>query len=197
MAVVAPARAVESLSTGALRRRMYEVEVKVAAPLDRVRERLHEAGAEARGAVTELDTYYEHPTRSFADTDEALRIRRTDGDATLTYKGPRVDDATKTRREIETLVADPEAVGAVLEALGFEPAAEVRKERERYALEGYTVALDEVEDLGEYVEVEAVGEADEVDTLRAGAVSVLERLGLEAANGVRDSYLELLDDAPG
>lgn len=174
---------------------MYEVEVKVAAPLDRVRERLHEAGAEACGAVTELDTYYEHPTRSFADTDEALRIRRTDGEASLTYKGPRVDDATKTRREIETPVADPEAVGAVLEALGFEPTAEVCKERERYALEGYTVALDEVEELGEYVEVEAVGEADEVDSLRAGVVSLLERLGLEAADGVRDSYLELLGDA--
>ena len=175
---------------------MYEVEVKVPAALDPVRDRLRDLDATDRGAVEQVDVYYDHPARSFADTDEALRVRREDGEAALTYKGPRVDDASKTRREVESAVADPAAVDEALEALGFSPAAAVRKRRERWTLDGYLVTLDAVEGLGEFVEVEATGEAGEVDALRRGAEALLERLGLDPGDGVRTSYLELLGDAP-
>lgn len=178
---------------------MYEVEVKVAADLARVRRRLKAAGADALGVVTQVDTYYDHPARSFATTDEALRIRREDGRATLTYKGPRVDPDSKSRREVETGLADADAAAATLEALSFEPVAEVHKTRERYRLGGYEVTLDDVTDVGEFVEVEAAGDADAVEPLRAGAYDLLERLDLDPDAGLRTSYLELLlrtDDGP-
>ena len=177
---------------------MYEVEVKVPADHGPVRERLEALGADPLGVVHQHDTYYDHPTRDFAETDEALRLRResTPDDqataATLTYKGPLVDDATKTREEVETGVSEPDAADTVLTAVGFEPAAVVEKERERFVLEGYTVALDTVSGLGTYVEVEATGEAEGVESIGEGAFDLCRRLGLAPDESIRTAYLGLL-----
>jgi adenylate cyclase class 2 len=179
---------------------MYEVEVKVPADHAAVRERLAECDAERVGAVEQVDTYYGAPHREFAETDEALRMREetpAGGAPTheVTYKGPKVDADSKAREEHESAVADPEAVDAALRALGFDPAATVRKDRERFRLSGYTVTLDAVEGLGEFVEVERTGEAGDVDDLRAGAFAVLGDLDLDPDDQIRRSYLGLLVDA--
>jgi adenylate cyclase class 2 len=201
---------------------MYEVEVKVPADHEAVRARLGELGAERVGRVTQRDTYYDAPHRQFAETDEALRIRREattpgtgrSGDGVtgetaetdeaeeidgadddrirVTYKGPLVEDESKTREEFETDVGDDRAMREILERLGFEPAAVVDKERERYALAGYVVTLDRVTDLGEFVEVEREAAADEIEAVREGAYDVLRDLGLDPGRQIRTSYLGLL-----
>jgi len=173
---------------------MYEVEVKVRAAHGPVRDALAAAGARDRGTVEQADTYYDAPHRSFAETDEALRIRRErrDGEsvARLTYKGPLVEAASKTREEVETGVESGDAIAAILDALGFVPVETVRKVRHRFALDDYAVTLDEVTGLGEFVEVET--EAETIEPARRGAYEVLERLGLDPDEHVRTSYLGLL-----
>lgn len=197
---------------------MYEVEIKVQAELDATRERLREAGAERVDARRQRDTYYDAPHRDFAETDEALRIRRetplaavegpsegeassedaapepdADAAATITYKGPLLEEASKTRAEHETGVDDGEALAAVLSGLGFEPAATVEKRREFWSYDGFTVTLDAVSGLDEYVEIEReVDEESQVDAAREAAVAALDRLGLDADEQVRTSYLGLL-----
>ena len=169
--------------------------MKVPADLGPVSDRLEALGAEPAGTVEQTDTYYDHPTRSFAETDEALRLRTSGERTVLTYKGPKVDAASKTRREVETAVDDGGAAEGILEAVGFSPAATVRKTRARYDFEGYRVSLDAVDGLGTFVEVETTGDAEELEALRAGATAVLGRLGLDPDDQVRASYLELLADA--
>ena len=173
---------------------MYEVELKVRAAHDPVREALASLDATHLGGTTQRDTYYDAPHRAFAETDEALRLRReTHEDETihLTYKGPLVEAASKTREERETAVADFEGMDDILGALGFAPAAEVRKERERFKCREYAVVLDTVEDLGEFVEVERTVEED-IEETREGARDLLSDLGCDPANQIRTSYLELL-----
>jgi hypothetical protein len=54
--------------------------------------------------------------------DCALRLRQYGDQATLTWKGPKVaDPQLKIRPEVETGVADPEAMEGILRALGFTP----------------------------------------------------------------------------
>lgn len=174
---------------------MYEVELKVRADHDAVRAALDDHGAEPLDTVTQVDTYYDAPMREFADTDEALRVRRErhDGETTtLTYKGPLVDETSKTREERETDVADGEAVAAILDALGFEAVASVEKRRERFVLDDYTVTLDAVTDLGTFVEVETEAREEGIDDAREGARAVLSALDLNPDAGIRTSYLELL-----
>jgi len=183
---------------------MYEVELKVRADHDAVRERLADLGATPAETVTQTDTYFDAPDRGFERTDEALRIRReqsADGEAVtaLTYKGPLVEAASKTRKEAETRVVDGDAMESILDGLGYEAAAEVRKERTRYTVEDCTVTLDAVDGLGEFVEVEIETDRnlgddgdEELDRLRGQAVAVLEGLGLDPDEQIRTSYLGLL-----
>jgi adenylate cyclase class 2 len=175
---------------------VYEVECKVASPHEPVRERLSALDADAAGTVEQVDTYYDAPHRSFPETDEALRVRREDDGAQLTYKGPLVDAQSKTRAEHETAVGSAEEMANVLDALGFVPAATVEKSRERFRCRGYTVALDSVADLGTFVEVEGEAEIEEeIERVRDGARDLLTALDCDPDEQIRTSYLELLSAA--
>ena len=192
---------------------MYEVEIKVPADHDAVRARLEAVDARPGETRRQRDVYYDAPHREFAETDEALRIRsetvykETDGETEqrveqsasgaestrITYKGPLLDEGSKTRAEHETGVDDADEAAGILDGLGFEPAATVEKRREYWSFDGFTVSLDTVDGLGEFVEIEREVETeDAIDTTRDAAVDALERLGLDAADQVRTSYLGLL-----
>ena len=176
---------------------MYEVELKLRADHESLRERLDDVGANRVEHRRQVDTYYDAPHRSFADTDEALRIRReepADGDdvTKLTYKGPLIEAASKTREEHETAVNDDEALQGILAGLGFEPAAVVEKDRTYFSYDGYTVVLDAVDGLGEFVEIDREVPEAEVEAAREEAVALLERLGLDPDEQIRTSYLGLL-----
>ena len=162
-----------------------------------------ELGATISVAQTEVDVYFAHPARDFARTDEALRIRRKGARNFLTYKGPKIDATTKTRREIDLpLLPDEEAAQAwtgLLIALGFTAVGEVRKSRRKAHVvwQGRSVeaSLDEVEGLGEFAELELVVEPEGIEAAKACIASLAEALGLEGSE--RRSYLELLRIAVG
>jgi len=177
----------------------YEVEQKFpVSDMAALEARLLELGATISGLQREVDLYYAHPARDFAETDEALRIRRKGQRSWITYKGPKIDPATKTRREIDLPLPTGEqsagAFGGLLEALGFTPVAEVRKSRRKafIAWQGRQVecSLDDVEHVGTYAELELIAEADGVEAAKACIASLAERLELTGSE--RRSYLELL-----
>ncbi|MFW6125193.1 MAG: class IV adenylate cyclase [Pirellulales bacterium] len=177
----------------------YEVELKFAlwAP-EKLREQLASLGAAVGPPVSHVDTYVSHPSREFAQTDEALRLRQVGRHNWLTYKGPKVDAVSKTRREVEvSLAPGPETATAaveLLEQLGFCRVATVRKQRCPYTLrwQGWdvTVALDEVEGLGAFIELETTVPPPQVEPARAALLQLAEHFGLRSS--IRESYLELL-----
>ncbi|MBI2826923.1 MAG: class IV adenylate cyclase [Planctomycetia bacterium] len=155
-------------------------------------------GAKLGPAVVQADQYFAHPARDFARTDEALRIRSVGEDNRVTYKGPKIDATTKTRRELE-LVIEPGAQGAarfaeLLAALGFVPVATVRKQRRTAIIswQGRQVelAVDCVDRLGHFCELELSADESDVAGARAAVTELAARLGL--TEGERRSYLELL-----
>jgi adenylate cyclase class 2 len=187
---------------------MFEVEIKVPADVDAVRDRLRDAGAERVDARRQRDEYYDAPHRDFAETDEALRVRHetplSDGTGSeevpaaaettkIAYKGPLLDEVSKTRAEHETEVVDAEAAAGVLRGLGFDLAATVEKRREFWTYDGFTVTLDAVDGLGEFVEIErAVDDESDIEAARDDALDALDALGLDEDEQVRTSYLGLL-----
>ena len=178
----------------------FEVEQKyrVADPAD-VRRRFALLGAEDGGAVVQVDTYYAHPGRDFSATDEALRIRRVGAKNFITYKGPKLDATTKTRREIEFEFAagdsGAERCDQLLQALGFQRVAEVSKTRQLSRLQrgkhSIELALDDVQEVGSFVELEiGVEQESELDAARAALADLASELGLEDVE--RRGYLEML-----
>lgn len=171
---------------------MLEVEAKLElmAPAV-VRRALQAEGATPSGRRTEADTYYRHPVRDFAATDEALRVRRTDGAWELTYKGPKRGRDVKVREEHDRRMDDDP--GPILEALGFRVFARISKDRESWDLDGVHVTLDTVDGLGSFAEVEVVGQDEAEATRRIEAT--IERLVLQGATRFDRSYLELALEA--
>jgi adenylate cyclase class 2 len=160
--------------------------------------RLERLGAKFNKPIVQVDQYFAHPSRDFAKTDEALRIRRVGEENFVTYKGPKLDTTTKTRRELELpLPSGAKRAGEFAElfkALGFSPVAEVRKNRRTANVawrdEEVEVALDDVDGLGQFVELEISTEAESPDAAREVVVSLAKELGLDGVE--RRSYLELL-----
>jgi len=180
-----------------------EVEQKFPVPeLAPVESALARLGAQPGPSQEERDLYFGHPARDFSQTDEALRIRRKGPGVFITYKGPKIDQTTKTRREIELPLGPSErpaedtaaAWAELLLALGFRRVAEVCKLRRkaRLARHGFQVeiCLDQVSELGSFVELEVVAQDDQLDRARACLAKLAGELGLEKSE--RRSYLELL-----
>lgn len=153
----------------------FEVEVKYrGVDHDQLVRKLVELGAEAGGGVDQEDSYMNHPSRDFAATNEAFRIRRIGHENRITYKGPKHEGPTKTREEIEV----PFAAGAgqfgdlvrLFENLGFKAVATIRKRRESFHLRfedhDLEIVLDRAEGLGDFAEIEAIA-ADAADLPRA------------------------------
>ena len=145
----------------------FEVEQKHRVPDVRaLDERLAERGAEIGPPVEQSDQYFAHPCRDFAKTDEALRIRTVGDKSFVTYKGPKLDTTTKTRRELELPLDPSDADGSkfaeLLRSLGFTPVAVVRKRRRTFRHRCRTAdevegALDDVDGVGTFVELELHG----------------------------------------
>ncbi len=160
--------------------------------------RLVGLGAVIEEPVAQRDLYFAHPSRDFAQTDEALRIRRVGERNFVTYKGPKLDSTTKTRRELELPLASGDEAAArfaeLLAALGFRLVREVRKQRRRAIVrwQGREIeaALDEVDGVGRFAELELQADEAEADTARALLASLAAELHLDRPE--RRSYLELL-----
>ena len=182
----------------------YEVEQKFrVASLEPKIAALTALSVEIAEPVKQVDCYYRHPGRDFAQTDEAFRLRTVGTRNCMTYKGPKIDQETKTRLEEEVPLADGQeawnSCDAILRHLGFEPAATVSKQRRICQMQrgelSIEIALDQVEGLGEFIEIEVGVEAADIDDpaiqqARSALAELASELSL--ADVERRSYLELL-----
>lgn len=178
----------------------FEVEQKHRLPYDesQLAARLAAHGATLSDRIEQKDHYFAHPCRNFAQTDEALRIRVEGGRSLVTYKGPKLDTTTKTRREIELPLHAADYGGSrfaeLLEAIGFSPVAIVRKTRRpfliHYADRQIQGAYDCVGELGSFVELELMSDEADLEGAKAVIAELACKLGLGESE--RRSYLEML-----
>ncbi len=171
---------------------MLEVELKVQVPsLEPIREQLIQKEAKVLERVHEHDVYYNAPHRDFGKTDEAVRVRYTDKNAVVTYKGPKKKEfGLKAREELNFAVESGEAFEKMLDRLGFTRTADVNKWRENYKYGGASISLDTVDGLGTYIEIEVIAK-DERDNPTGRIEQVAREIGAEG-KPLLESYLELL-----
>lgn len=161
-------------------------------------EKLAELGATLAPPVEQADLYFNHPAKNFKDSDEALRIRRVGGANWVTYKGPKLDAETKTRRELEVSLGEGEEAfrqfSELLVTLGFVRVFDVRKRRATADLvwqdQRVQIAVDDVLGLGQFVELEISAEQETLSQAKAALASLAEFLDLRDSE--RRGYLDLL-----
>jgi adenylate cyclase class 2 len=139
---------------------MLEVETKFISPgNERVESALRELGATLVSDEEAEDVYFRHPCKDFGKSDEALRLRKKQGESELTYKGPRMKTGSaKAREEITLKTTDPLSVQRIVERLGFVEFMTVKKKRKTFVYEKILIAVDVVDELGEFIELELITE---------------------------------------
>ncbi len=173
-----------------------EIEAKVKVDgLDAVGERLEGLGAEDRGVVTHLDTYYGGGEGVLIKRGCSLRLRRWIDAAgekvILTYKGPKQKGRFKKRMEIEVEVADYSAMAGLLEAIGYRQELIIEKRRRLWRFRGCAICLDELPLLGSFVEVEGPAEDIIEQVLAAIGLGGLEHINKGYAGLIRDKLREI------
>ncbi len=184
-----------------------EVEIKIKIDnLEAVGRQLESMGAKLKNSEKQVDLYYNHPCRDYSVTDEALRIRRrilvkTEGEESnldkfplieITYKGPKLDESTKTRVEHSVGVNSYENAKLIFSSLGFIEVASIEKQRVFYTHGDITISLDNVLDVGCFIELERiVTNPDLLGKARKEILELVESLGYSIKDSIRESYLEL------
>jgi adenylate cyclase class 2 len=131
-----------------------EIKLRVAGP-EPAREALARLGASrVRPRHLEDNLLLDDAAGSLAAAGLLLRLRRTPGEAVMTFKGPRSEaGGIKSREEIEVVVADAEAAEAILARLGFRGVFRYQKYRESYLWQDAEIVVDETP-IGTFLEIE-------------------------------------------
>lgn len=180
---------------------MVEVEVKYwVRSHETVAKQLTLNGAIEIESREDEDHYFDAPDRDLSRTGEAFRIRRIGEKNLLTYKGPKKDTLAKTREEIEIPFLPGEqnydAMKLMLHRLGYCSVAVVRKKRRIFELNRgrftVQVSLDELPEVGQFVEIEIVSDESDSDSAAEVVLDLARKMGLTEVE--HRSYLKLLLD---
>jgi adenylate cyclase class 2 len=166
-------------------RRNIELKARCA-DLAAAREAARTLGAAFAGLLEQRDTYFVAP-------NGRLKLRETAGKSAELIAYAR-DDAAAVRGSDYQLVSVPDPAAlrtALAAALGVR--GEVIKRRELWLWQGVRIHLDEVRNLGTFIEFEAVMDPDEPDEAGHLKVATLrEALGIRNGDLIGVSYSDLL-----
>ena len=186
---------------------MIEVEIKL--PLrrqekteetGRIAEVLCSMGFRKAARFRQRDTYFDNEAGEIRGGGKALRIRETEDlmkgivTAELNFKGPRMNKVSMNRQELETEGGQAVAGRGIRGARGFAAVVEeVVKARAEYRREEITAALDRVEGLGDFLELEIMADEEtENGKVLQKLEELLGELGYQMGDTVTRSYLSML-----
>ncbi len=178
---------------------MIEVEIKIPLYKRSLAEKaLCQEGFVPGNLLRETDYYYTSDFHDFMKSDEALRIRVTENlsdnsqNSCITYKSRRLDKISMTREELETGIDDPEIMTGILEALGYRCLFPVIKLRQLYHRDNITACVDQVEDLGSFMELEVLTDEEEYGGDLSRLTDILTGIGSSMEETTTSSYLSML-----
>lgn len=171
-----------------------EIEVKVKLDdVQNLKKSIEKLGATWSETKTQVDAYYKYHTQ--VDEIERpgsfiLRVRR-DAKNKFTYKA--FTDRRGVWEELETVIEDPEQMEKILQKSGFVNVLTLHKKRTSAKYQQFSLEIDEIEELGDFLEAEIIGEDGE--KLQAEIKEFFLSLGLNPKNIDRRGYPEMYFEA--
>jgi adenylate cyclase, class 2 len=164
-------------------KREIEVKFKVDDPQVLI-ERLQTLGfSQITGHTHEMNVLYDFPGGPLRRRGALLRVRQYGSKWTVTYKDRNTvrPGRHKSRREIETVIHDGQALATILQSVGFQPSFAYEKFRSEWSDATGHVVLDETP-IGNFGEIE--GPPRWID-------QVASQLGISKNQYITSSYAEL------
>lgn len=152
--------------------------------------------------VFQKDTYYVPAHRDFFNKKypfEFLRVRESTNSASINYKHayPENSEKVEYRDEFESNVGEAEAVKKIFHALNIEERVVVEKIRSTWIFERVEIVLDEVKDLGFFIELEANDFFEDPKEGRKYLFTILEKLGAQVGEEDMKGYALLVLEKQG
>jgi len=177
-----------------------EIEIKIPINEDKFSELTEKLKSIAKFIKSsgQVDEYYTPAHRNFVATKlpfEWLSIRRRGGKNILSYKHWYPENAWVTTHcdEYETVIDDPERLEKILAVLNFKKLCVVDKVREIYLYnDELEIGLDNVKDLGYFIEIEAVKNLGSVEDTRQKLFDVAKMLNIDISNPDARGYAYLM-----
>jgi adenylate cyclase class 2 len=185
---------------------MIEIEVKLRIKDVAVLEKkLLEQGYKLIETLRETDTYFDGGINGIKKSGQALRVRRTFNCVTgkeqsaITFKGEKIDTVSMARLELETAVENGEVTERILCALGFYPVQPIVVKIRKILRNGDICAcLDDVQELGTFLELEIMAESEEARPAALERIAgILNNIGYTMDDTTRVSYLSQLQKQAG
>ncbi|PIN89445.1 class IV adenylate cyclase [Candidatus Pacearchaeota archaeon CG10_big_fil_rev_8_21_14_0_10_34_76] len=167
------------------------MEIEIKATFDdkeKLKERLKEIGAKEEKQKHQIDEYYNHPERDTRKTNEYIRLRYKpdENKGTFAYH---INISDGVNKEFEVNVDNLEVFKQILQGLGFPLLGVIDKKRETYKFEEFTITLDDVKDIDNFLEIEVDGEESEIDEKKRQCMEMLKKLGLSEDNLCKGVWL--------
>lgn len=115
-----------------------------------------------------------------------LRIRNTNGSLFLLLK--RKGDTNLDTIEREIRIDDPDQAAEILKYLDYYQVLEFAKVRQKCSYNGLTICLDEVDELGSFVEIKKQTEYEDTTQIEEQLRGFLETMGVRREDEVQHSY---------
>lgn len=116
-----------------------------------------------------------------------LRIRTTNNKHVFSIKKPISGEHHFSKIEHETEITDRDELEKLLETMGYYPSLQIKKERIIGHLGEYEICLDEVEELGSFIEIEKMSN-EEPSVVRKELQDLLFSIGVLPENEVHEGY---------
>lgn len=157
----------------------------------------------SKGKEETIQHYLDHPRNSFLfrhpngfiDAKEQLRVRISSKYDSMCTKQEVSDTKSSqviARKELETKVGNGKTALELFKALGYTVIASITKTRGKYRYKEFEIALDEIQELGSFVEVEL---KEQVDDAKLGLQKIyrfLKDLGITECTHFEKSYFHLI-----
>ena len=185
--------------------KLQNIEVEITFPLHNTKQviaKLESLGLSEENNEYQKDTYYIPPHKDFLaqrPISDWLRIRETDNGASINFKHwhNQGNAQAVSCDEFESHIESADAVKNIFAQLDIKEAVIVEKKRGIWNYKGVEVALDQVTDLGTFIEIEAKGDFSSIPEAEKHLYDVLKELGAEIGKQDRKGYPHLLLEKKG
>ena len=161
-----------------------EIEIQVTVEHSKSLLEFLEKNAKFQKEQRQVDDYFSPSHRDFMEVrpvKEWLRLRDSNGKHSINYKNWHYDDDGKSQYcdEYESEVESLSQLKKILNVLNFKSVVTVDKVRKTWIYKDYEIAIDSVKGLGDFVEIEYVGNDENLDPKKVteGMVHFLRDIG--------------------
>ena len=164
-----------------------EVLVEVYDDIDKVKEALNKF--DYKGKKVTIDEYYYDPLRDTLKPDKdnqlshCLRLRSKNDEYSITYKDDVFDNGKWVySNEYESKIESIDMIREIFSKLGLVKFIEINNEKETYIYNDYEIVLENVKDLGVFLEVEYCTNKDvDVKEVKTNIQIFIDELGISVS----------------